>query len=219
MDKYTAFAPFYDLLSGEYPVYRTGRVIGIEAMDLAAGEQVLDVGCGTGLNFPLLQDSISETGMIVGIDRSSRMLSRARRRAEKRGWKNVVLLQADAASLSPEEIAVRIEAEGGRRRSDAAIATYALSLIPQLHQAWANMLGLCRDRAVVSVVDMQEPVGAAAIFNPLARLACWLGGANISAHPWQLVERDCDNVAVASARGGHLQIRAGRRKTDQDRSD
>ena len=81
-DKYTRFAPFYDLLSGEYPVYHAGRVLGINALAPTPGQQVLDIGCGTGLNFMLLQDRIGSNGTIVGIDRSAQMLRQARRRAE-----------------------------------------------------------------------------------------------------------------------------------------
>ncbi|GAB3518393.1 class I SAM-dependent methyltransferase [Arthrobacter monumenti] len=212
LEKYSTFAPYYDLLSGEYPVYRAGRVLGIKALGLSAGDQVLDIGCGTGLNFPLLEKRIGTTGTIVGIDKSPDMLRQARRRADKHGWSNVILLQADAATPALDDIAVRIEAQNGRRRSDAAIATYALSLMPDWPRAWKNMQALCRNRGALTVVDMQEPVGTAAAFTPLARFACWLGGADISAHPWRGVEQDCEEVTAASARGGHLQIRAGRTK-------
>ena len=72
------------------------------------------------------------------------------------------------------------------------------------------MVALCRPGATASVVDMQDPEGHAAVFTPLARLACWLGGSDIQAHPWTAVERDCADVVSASARGSHLQIRSGR---------
>ncbi|GAA1348430.1 class I SAM-dependent methyltransferase [Arthrobacter roseus] len=70
--KYRSFAPLYDLLSAEWPVYRAGRKIGIESLDLHSGDQVLDIGCGTG-------------GTIVGIDRSPNMLAQARRKATRKG--------------------------------------------------------------------------------------------------------------------------------------
>ncbi|WP_426975425.1 class I SAM-dependent methyltransferase [Pseudarthrobacter sp. O4] len=213
-ERYSIFAPLYDVLSAEFPIYRAGRVLGIAAMAPRMGDQVLDVGCGTGLNFPLLQAGIGETGTIVGLDSSADMLRQARRRATKRGWNNVILLQSDAATLDPAEVAARVTAAGGQDRSDAAIASYALSLMPQWPRAWDNMRALCRPGAMLSVVDMQDPVGAAALFTPLARLACRLGGADIAARPWQAVERDCTGVLRATARGGHLQIRAGRSAAD-----
>lgn len=209
-EKYSQFAPFYDALSGEYPVYRRGRVLGIDGLGLSAGSQVLDIGCGTGLNFPLLQEKIGRTGTIVGIDSSPQMLGQARARADRQGWTNVILLEADAVQLSRRQISCQIESHGGRPLSDAVLATYALSLMPSNNQAWDNMVALCRPGATASVVDMADPQGLAAVFTPLARLACWLGGANIHAHPWTAVERDCTDVVASAARGSHLQIRSGR---------
>jgi demethylmenaquinone methyltransferase/2-methoxy-6-polyprenyl-1,4-benzoquinol methylase len=208
-DKYTAFAPFYDALSGEYPVYRAGRVRGIDALGPEPGDEVLDVGCGTGLNFPLLQRRIGPSGRIVGIDRSARMLDQARRRAAKAGWNNVILIQADAVELDPATVRAAIRNQGGSGVSDAALATYSLSLMPKWRKAWANTTALLRDEARVAVVDMQDPVGWARLLTPLARAACALGGADITAHPWQAVEESCIRLSTDSSRGGHLQIRAG----------
>ncbi|WP_309233444.1 methyltransferase domain-containing protein [Pseudarthrobacter sp. AB1] len=209
-DKYTLFAPFYDLFSGEYPVYHAGRVLGIDALAPTTGQQVLDIGCGTGLNFPLLQERVGSSGTIVGIDRSAEMLRQARRRAQARGWENVILLQADMVLLDPGSIAARIEESGGAGVSDAALATYSLSLMGDWEQAWTNMTRLLATQARVGVVDLQEPEGWARWLTPLARLACAVGGSDITAAPWQAVEERCVDVVRASARGGHLQIRAGK---------
>lgn len=208
--RYKFYAPFYDALSAEYPIYHSGRVLGIDGLGLKEGMQVVDIGCGTGLNFSLLQKGIGGTGTVVGIDKSSSMLDQARRRARRKGWKNVILIQADAAAISQEEAGERIEAAGGTPSSDAVLATYALSLIPKWEQAWENMKTLCRTGARASIVDMKEPEGAAAVLTPVARLACRLGGADIQAHPWKAIEEECTGLVTASARGGHIQVRSGR---------
>lgn len=209
--RYRTFARFYDAMSGEYPVYRAGRKMGIRLLPLQTGTQVLDVGCGTGLNFSLLQRRVGSGGTIVGIDSSPEMLEQARRRAARNGWTNVILIQADATILSPADVGSRIAARGGRARSDAAIATYSLSLMTPWESAWAALLQLTTPGASFCVVDMQKPTGIAAVLAPLAQAACWLGGADIDAHPWTGVERDCADVVGTSARGGHLQIRVGSR--------
>ncbi|WP_219729692.1 class I SAM-dependent methyltransferase [Pseudarthrobacter sp. NBSH8] len=190
-------------------------MLGIDALAPTTGQQVLDIGCGTGLNFSLLQERVGSSGTIVGIDRSAEMLHQARRRAQARGWENVILLQADMVLLDPGTIAARIEEGGGAEVSDAALATYSLSLMGDWEQAWTNMTRLLATHARVGVVDLQEPEGWARWLTPLARLACAVGGSDITAAPWQAVEERCVDVVRASARGGHLQIRAG--KTTRDK--
>ncbi|MCB5294528.1 class I SAM-dependent methyltransferase [Arthrobacter sp. SO3] len=185
-------------------------MLGIDALAPTTGQQVLDIGCGTGLNFSLLQQRVGTSGTIVGIDRSAEMLHQARRRARARGWDNVILLQADMVLLDPGTIAARIEASGGAAVSDAALATYSLSLMGDWQQAWTNITGLLATDARVGVVDLQDPVGWARWLTPLARLACAVGGSDITAAPWQAVEERCVDLVSASARGGHLQIRAGK---------
>lgn len=40
----------------------------ITGLGIAAGAQVLDVGCGTGILFPLLTAAVSDRGCVVGPD-------------------------------------------------------------------------------------------------------------------------------------------------------
>lgn len=83
------------------PVYRAGRRIGIRQLWLRPGATVVDIGCGTGLNFALLEEAIGPTGRIVAVDLSDDMLAAARRRTQKYGWDNVELLQVDATTVTP----------------------------------------------------------------------------------------------------------------------
>ncbi|NJC24316.1 demethylmenaquinone methyltransferase/2-methoxy-6-polyprenyl-1,4-benzoquinol methylase [Arthrobacter pigmenti] len=194
MDRYEHFAPFYNALSGEWPVYSAGREAGIRALGLRAGMTVLDLGCGTGLNFPGLLSGIGATGRVIGVDGSPAMLAQARR---ARGT-GVDLVCADLTSPLP-----------GLPRVDAVITTYVLSLIPAWRMVWESVVRPLGRRTRVCIVDMQRPKGAYGLLSPLARAACALGGSDIDAHPWTVVEEECDDVVSASARGGHLQIRAG----------
>ena len=202
-ERYAAGARWYDLISAE-PVYRAGRRIGIAQLELHEGDTVIDIGCGTGLNFPLIQDAIGATGRLVGLDASADMLSQARRRADRRGWANVDLLQADATTVAPDAVIAVLGS-----RADAVLATYALSLMQDWQRAWHTMLAVAGPAARLCVVDMQPPEGPAALLGWLARLACRLGGSDIHARPWSALERDCARVQAASARAGHIQIRTG----------
>ncbi|WP_255545954.1 MULTISPECIES: class I SAM-dependent methyltransferase [unclassified Nesterenkonia] len=186
----------------------------IELLELTAGEQVLDLGCGTGMNFPLLQDQVGPGGRIVGIDRSADMLAQARKKATRQGWDNVILIQADATTLDPAKISTQITRAGGEALSEAALTTYALSLMQPWQAAWAHMRKLTVEQARLGVLDMQRPTGPSSVLTPLARVACWMGGADIDAHPWTALERDCTDVRATSVRGGHLQVRVGAKTSD-----
>jgi ubiquinone/menaquinone biosynthesis C-methylase UbiE len=71
------------------------------------GDVVLDVGCGTGRSFPLIQPALGTQGQLIGIDQSPAMLAKARQRVEAAGWENVTLIQAAAEEA---ELAVLADA-------------------------------------------------------------------------------------------------------------
>lgn len=87
--RYTELAPVYDTLTDWAAPYRSQAV---HELGLHPGETILDVGCGTGLNFGLIQDQIGPSGLLVGVDMCPAMLARARARADRAGWDNVVLV-------------------------------------------------------------------------------------------------------------------------------
>lgn len=205
--RYQSSARFYDLISAEWPVYRAGRVAAIGLLAPEPGHHVLDIGCGTGLNFRHLQRRIGPTGSITAVDSSAQMLRQARRKADSAGWNNVRLIEADATSLTAT--ALTATAPGPDVGFDAVISTYALSLMANWRRAVALMVEAARPGGRVGVVDMQKPVGSAWVWTPLARLACRLGGSDIEAHPWTAVESTLTDVRAMSLRGGHIQVRVG----------
>lgn len=204
--RYHRLAAHYDRWSGE-PIYRAGRELAFAALGLRPGDTVVDVGCGTGLNFAGLQRLIGPTGSIIGVDASAAMLDRARHRVEGQQWSNVELIEADVSDVDADEVLT-----DGKPPVNAAITSYALSLMPNWPQAWALMLGLVRPGGRLAVIDMARPTGAARVFAPLARAACALGGADIDAHPWTALEGDCDDAVRRRAWGGHIQVAVGTRR-------
>lgn len=180
-------------------------------LHLRAGDVVVDLGCGTGLNFPLLQSGVGPGGLIIGIDRSLDMLAVAARRSARRGWSNVRLVQTDAARLDEASIRHLITAETGRDGADALLATYALSVIAGREEAWRRARGILRPGARVAIVDMQPPAGRWRFMAPLARAACALGGADIEGRPWRMLEADAGpgSVVRRDMRGGHIVAVAG----------
>ena len=79
--------------------------LGLAAMErakVAAGERVLDVGCGCGHTTLELASRVGPRGSVTGIDISTPMLERARERARERGLAGIRFLNADAQSTRLE---------------------------------------------------------------------------------------------------------------------
>ena len=81
---------WYDLFSLVYDraledLYAPFRPAAVEALRLTEGARVLDLPCGTGQSFDLLVPAVGPTGAVLGVDASSGMLRRARRRVGQRG--------------------------------------------------------------------------------------------------------------------------------------
>ena len=71
----------------------------IQSLALNQGDTVVDLGCGTGLNFSLLQEQVGPRGRIIGVDLTDAMLDEANARIAAHGWSNVELVKSDAAGL------------------------------------------------------------------------------------------------------------------------
>lgn len=67
----------------------------INSLNLKEGDVVVDLACGTGLNFPYLQKAIGPKGKIIGVDITDAMLEQAKKKIKDNGWKNVELVNSD----------------------------------------------------------------------------------------------------------------------------
>src|SRR4029077_6926179 len=86
IETYRKKAKHYDITSRLYPVpgypQRTQRLRAVQALRLRPGDSVIDMACGTGLNFALLEKVVGPGGRIVGVDLTDAMLARAQDRIE-----------------------------------------------------------------------------------------------------------------------------------------
>ncbi|MEO7259832.1 MAG: methyltransferase domain-containing protein [Jatrophihabitantaceae bacterium] len=197
--RYRFGARVYDVVSMERLVYRSGRRAAIEALDLTPGARVLDVGCGTGLNFAYLAAAVGTAGQLVGVDASRAMLRQARRRVARLGRSTVTLVEGDAAMLD-----TLVAGE-----FDAVLFTYSLSVIGDWRTAWEQAWSLLRPGGRVAVADTSLPSGGWRLLSPLARLALLSGGVDASRQVWQQVLADTELTTHRVMTGGHVHVAVG----------
>ncbi len=135
--------------------------LGHAAMDraaLAAGERVLDVGCGCGQTALDLAERVGPGGQVLGVDLSTQMLARARERAA--GLPHVRFENADAQTHAFD-----------REHFDCAFSRFGVMFFADPEAAFANLLRALRGGGRLVFVCWQElrknpwmlvPLGAAA---------------------------------------------------------
>lgn len=198
LPRYRYGARFYDTVSGERLLYRHGRAAAIRLLALQPGARVLVVGCGTGLDLPLLTAAVGARGEVVGIDASAAMLAQARRKVVRAGWRNVRLVDGDAATLP-----------GVHGTFDAVLFTYSLSVIHEWRRAWQAALGRLAPSGRVAVVDTDLPTGLATPLRPLARLALWAGKVDRNRKVWTTVLDGLTDTRYHRLARGHIHVAVG----------
>jgi demethylmenaquinone methyltransferase/2-methoxy-6-polyprenyl-1,4-benzoquinol methylase len=162
----------------------------VRTLNLQRGDMVVDIGCGTGLNFALLQEAISSEGQIIGVDLTDAMLDQARQRAAEHGWQNVVLVQSDAAQYEFPE------------RVDGIIAAFALSFVPDCGRVIQNGCRVLEPGRKWVVLDMAWPDGWPLwLRHGLFFLRSWgITADMIHRRPWQMVWQALDQQLVGVER-------------------
>ena len=185
-EHYDRIASFYELpgISGEI-FYAKPRRRTVEELRLSSGAVVLDIACGTGLNFPLLQRAIGPEGRIIGLDYSHGMLRRATRKIEANNWTNVTLIHEDAKNLSPE----LLQPYTGGRPLDAVICTLGFTVIPDWEVAFDRSFALLKPGGWYVIMDDRKFEGVKRVLNPLVCLFFTLvASADCHRQPWKRLE-------------------------------
>ncbi|MEX2162336.1 MAG: methyltransferase domain-containing protein [Anaerolineales bacterium] len=116
-------------------------------LKLSPGDLVVDIGCGTGLNFPFLQSAVGSSGKIIGVDLTDAMLNQARERVSEHGWQNIELVQCDASVYEfPDGV-------------DGIISAFALTFIPDAYGVIQNGAAALAPGKRFVVLDMAWPRG------------------------------------------------------------
>jgi ubiquinone/menaquinone biosynthesis C-methylase UbiE len=198
--KYDVYASLFPLIGVRLWAYRKKA---IQELNLQRGDTVIDIGCGSGLNFSLLQEVVGPEGTIIGVDLTDAMLVQARNRVQAKDWKNVRLMQSDAASyVFPSRV-------------DGIISTFALTLVPEFDRVIRNGCIALKPGRRWAIADFKMPGNAFSRLAPI--LALFLirpfGGSvkMASRHPWESMEKYLQKATITEYYMGFVYVALGER--------
>jgi demethylmenaquinone methyltransferase/2-methoxy-6-polyprenyl-1,4-benzoquinol methylase len=192
---YQSGAKFYDFTTILYRMIglrmKAYRLLAIKKLSLNKGDCVIELGCGTGLNFSFLMEKIGKEGRLIGVDLTPGMLDIAKERVERAGWKNIELIQSDIAVYEfPENVngVLATGLFGYIAEYDRVIKAASKSLLPGGH---------------LVILDGKQP----------ERLPSWLfkivfgfTPEYFKVRPWESVERYFQKTSIEQKYGGMIYI-------------
>ena len=162
-DMYRLQRHIYDL-SRAY--YLLGRDQLIAELDLAPGETVCEIGCGTGRNLVLMARRYPQA-RLMGLDASTEMLRSARTKVERAGLADrLPLVHGFAERFDPAA------AFGLSEPLDRIVFSYSLSMIPPWRESIEHALRSLKPGGRVHIVDFGDQAGLPGWFRRM--LFWWL---------------------------------------------
>jgi ubiquinone/menaquinone biosynthesis C-methylase UbiE len=172
----------------------------VHALRVHSGDSVVEIGCGTGLNFPLIEAAIGPEGKLIGVDLTDAMLARAEERVKAFGWSNVELVRGDATSFKfPRDIA-------------GVISTFALTLVPAFDGVIRNAAGCLASGKRMVILDFKLPSNRLVRLAPLAVLLTKPFAVSLdlaSRHPWESMTRHFGKTSLTELYGGFAYVAVG----------
>jgi S-adenosylmethionine-diacylgycerolhomoserine-N-methlytransferase len=178
--------------------YLFGRDRLIAGLDLKPGARLIEVGCGTSRNLIKIAKAYPDA-QLYGLDASSEMLAESALAIARAGLTSrIKLVQAYAEDLSPALF-------GETAPFDAAVFSYALSMIPDWRKALTAAQSALAPGGAVHVVDFGDLKGISRLGERVLR--GWLALFHVA--PREELLRTIETARGAGAHG-RLDLLAGR---------
>ena len=202
---YRNLAGRYDILSNR--LYLIGqrtmayKHLAVRQLALSPGDTVVDAGCGTGHNLPLLSAAVGPSGRVIGVDLTDAMLGRAEKRVQEHGLDNVSLFEADLT---------RYAFPAG---TNGILACYSLTLIRDFDTVIANGYRALAPGGRWVVLDYKLPRWWPEFAVPaIGPMVAPFGGTLEMVHrrPFETVERDAEEYHRIDRYLGWVYVAVGR---------
>jgi arsenite methyltransferase len=142
---YNMIGDAYDGISGYVADADLGLGCGVpvEHAGLRAGQTVLDLGSGAGLDVFVTRNAVGESGHVIGVDMTAEMIAKARENAKKSGFDNVEFRLGEIEHLPVLSNSI-----------DVVISNCVLNLVPDKRRAFTEIFRVLKPGGHFCISDI-----------------------------------------------------------------
>ncbi|SJK83876.1 class I SAM-dependent methyltransferase [Halomonas elongata] len=184
---YDKFAPLYNIGTFADLFYRRARNKAIDELALSPGSTVLDIFCGTGVDFGPLHREIGAQGRILAVDGSEGMLkeAKARSRALEINENCIDFFEADLSRNGGIEKVVSCIHEKKPRH---VLFSLGLTCLENWHNFTSEILSAVQSGTRLAIMDAYSKR-----LTLGSRFISWIGAADCQRTVWRALEENCDS--------------------------
>jgi len=176
-ERYDRLAPYITLIDHLLAMSLFGiRARAIRCLPISAGDTVIDLGCGTGRNFPHLRSAVGRDGHLIGVEFSAGMFTRAVDLA-RRERLDVELVKQDIAQYRVPP-------------ADLVLLSLCYHILEYPMQTLARIWDSLEPGACLAMIDGKQPNFAEKLIRPFGEKVLetiFMGDAGIK--PWENLAR------------------------------
>lgn len=159
----------------------------LQHLELTAGETVLDLGSGAGIDALIAARAVGNEGRVIGVDMTPEMLAAARANAAQAGASQVEFREGRLERLPVEDASV-----------DAVTSNCVINLVPDKRAVFAEIARVLRPggRLVISDIVLDGELPAAVRDSVMAYVGCVAGAEQRDAYFRMLAEAGLGDIEV-----------------------